>query len=133
MVWTDIPIKTGSEGLSGQSLERLGIFHQRNRERLPPVGKDIRLVLAGYLEGVAVSINVQVNKLIVRVGDLDLRAGEEPFGVVEKVIAVGIGHDGRPRSVDHHLDKAGLTPASGKIPVKSEISLHSSRVSSTHA
>jgi hypothetical protein len=71
--WTDIPIKTGSERVSGEILEILWAFHQRDTEGRSPVGEDVLLVIARNLEREAMTVHIDVNHLIVSVGDLDRR------------------------------------------------------------
>ena len=66
----------GSEGVSGEILEFVGVFHQRDRERRPPVGEDVFLVIARDLEREAMSVNIDVDQLVVSVGDFDRRTRE---------------------------------------------------------
>jgi hypothetical protein len=74
--WTDIPIKTGSEGVSGEILEILRTLHQRDTEGRSSVGEDIFFVIACDLKSEAVSVHIDVDHLIVSVDDVDRRAGE---------------------------------------------------------
>lgn len=106
----------GSARVSGQSLEGVGIFHQRDRECRSPVGEDIFLIIARNLKGEAMPVHIDVDDLVVGMDDLDRRAGEHSLGVIEKVVVVGEGHDGRPRWVDHHPIKIMPILSSGKIP-----------------
>lgn len=78
LLWfgTDISIKTGSGGLSGQIPEILIAFHQGYRERGHTVGEDIFIIIAPDLEGVAMAVHIDVDDFVRRIDHVDNRAGE---------------------------------------------------------
>lgn len=65
MVWTDTSIKMGSEGLSGQILILLGVFHERDHERFLAVAEHIAIVVRTDLEGEAVPVHIDMDDFLV--------------------------------------------------------------------
>jgi hypothetical protein len=114
----DISIKTGLEGLSGQIPETYIEIHQRNREGRFPVEKDILVIVAADLEGVAMPVYVEVDNFVGRVNHVYCRTRKQSLRVAENVEAIEWfvgGHCDDLRFLDHQLDKTTTNGKSGKI------------------
>jgi len=66
----------GSEGVSGEILEFVRDFHQRDAEGRSAVGEDVLLVIACDLEREAMPVHIDVDHLVVSVDNLDRRTGK---------------------------------------------------------
>lgn len=76
--------------MSGEILEFVWAFHQRDAEGPSPIGKGVLLVVACDFEGEAMPIYINVDHLIVSVEDLDRRARKEALCMFAKVIIIGV-------------------------------------------
>jgi len=76
MAGTDTVNKMGSDSVSGKFPGVFKITHQRNPERCCAVAEKVGVIVASNLEGVTMTVHVDVDRLVF-VGDFNGRAGKQ--------------------------------------------------------
>lgn len=88
----------GSEALSGEALDFLGVFHEWDRKRRFAVAERVAIVIRTDFEGEAMTVHEDVDCFVFPILDVDDRAGKQVPGVLHTVELIGgLGHGGRSR------------------------------------